>query len=65
MLGAPFAISCHNCTVTSGGCWAELEDGSLPPLRLAAGDIVVMPMGDAHVLCSTPGMRAAPNLDLY
>jgi AraC-like DNA-binding protein len=51
--------------VTSGACWAELEDGSLPSLRLAAGDIVVMPMGDAHVLCSTPGMRAAPNLDLY
>lgn len=51
--------------VTSGACWAELQDDSLPPLRLEAGDIVVMPMGDAHVLCSAPGMHAAPKLDLY
>jgi len=51
--------------ITSGGCWAELEDDSMPPLRLAAGDVVVVPMGDAHVFCSTPGMRAPPNLDLY
>ena len=51
--------------VTSGECWVELEEGSMPPLRLAAGDIVVLPMGDAHVFCSTPGMRAAPNPGLY
>ena len=51
--------------VTSGGCWAELEDGSVPPVRLAAGDIVVMPMGDQHVLCSTPGMRAPADLNMY
>lgn len=51
--------------VTAGECWVELEEGSIPPLRLAAGDIVVLPMGDAHVFCSTPGMRAAPNLGLY
>jgi len=51
--------------VTSGGCWAELEDGSAPPIRLAAGDIVVVALGDQHVLCSTPGLRAAPNFDIY
>ena len=51
--------------VTSGGCWAELEDGSVPPVRLAAGDIVVMPMGDQHVLCSTPGLRAEADLNVY
>ena len=51
--------------VTSGGCWAELEDGSVPPVRLAAGDIVIMPMGDQHVLCSTPGLRAEADLNVY
>lgn len=51
--------------VTSGACWAEILDGSIPAFRLDAGDIVIVPMGDAHVLSSTPGMRAAPNLDLY
>jgi AraC-like DNA-binding protein len=51
--------------VTAGGCWAELEDGSEPPIRLATGDIVVVAMGDQHVLCSTPGMRAEANLNMY
>lgn len=51
--------------MTSGGCWAELLDGSVPPLRLDAGDIVVVPMGDPHVLGSTPGIRAAPDLKMY
>jgi AraC-like DNA-binding protein len=51
--------------VTSGGCWAEILDGSIPAFYLNAGDIVVAPMGDAHVLSSTPGMRAAPNLGVY
>lgn len=51
--------------ITSGGCWAELLDGSMPVMRLDEGDIIVLPMGDSHVLCSKPGMRAEPNMDLY
>jgi hypothetical protein len=51
--------------ITSGGCWAELLDGSMPPLRLTTGDIIVLPMGDAHVLCSKPGMRTEANIDQY
>jgi len=51
--------------LTAGDCWAELEDGSKPPLHLEAGDIIVLPMGDAHVFCSAPGMRAPPDLGLY
>lgn len=51
--------------VTLGSCWAELLDGSMPPMHLTMGDIIVLPMGDAHVLCSEPGMRTEPNLDLY
>jgi len=51
--------------VTSGGCWAELEDGSVPPISLVSGDIVVFAMGDSHVLCSAPGMRAPADVNLY
>lgn len=51
--------------ITSGEGWAELLDDSVPPFRLSAGDIIVLPMSDAHVLCSTPGMRATPDLAMY
>ena len=32
--------------ITEGECWVEL--GDQPPLRLAAGDAVLFPQGDAH-----------------
>src|SRR5262245_24711129 len=51
--------------ITSGGCWAELLDGSIPPLHLSEGDIVILPMGDQHVFCSEPGLRAEVNLKIY
>jgi len=51
--------------VTSGACWAELLDGSIPPLHLTEGDIVILPMGDQHVFCSEPGLRAEANLKIY
>ena len=34
--------------VTAGNAWARLEDG--PPVSLAAGDIVMFPSGDPHIL---------------
>lgn len=51
--------------ITKGTCWVELLDGSLPPIHLDTGDILVVPEADAHVLCSSPGMRAPPNTSLY
>jgi Cupin len=51
--------------IISGGCWAELLDDSMPPTRLETGDIIVLPMGDAHVLCSKPGMRTEANIEQY
>ena len=51
--------------VTEGACWLELDDNQKPPIRLALGDIVVLPMGEAHAFCSAPGMRGQPNLGLY
>ena len=52
-------ISFH--VVLEGACWVELTDNSAPPLRVAAGDVVVLPQGDEHVMASTQGMRIQPN----
>jgi AraC-like DNA-binding protein len=49
--------------VTEGACWAALLDG--PPIRLEAGDVIVFPHGDPHIVSSAPGMRGEPNPDLY
>lgn len=46
-----------------GTCWIRL-DGE-PDMKLVAGDIVVLPHGDAHVLSSTPGLRRAPEMQMY
>jgi AraC-like DNA-binding protein len=49
--------------VTRGALWGGVLDE--PPLRVSAGDIIVFPHGDAHVLSSSPGMRSAPDPSLY
>lgn len=43
--------------ITEGECYVEL--GNDPPLRLTAGDVVVFPQGDAHRMCSQPGLAPA------
>ena len=58
---AEHLISYH--AITRGSCWACV--GREPPLRLAAGDVVVIPHGDAHVLSTTPGMHGTPDLERY
>jgi AraC-like DNA-binding protein len=58
-----YVFSFH--TLLEGSCWAEMIDGSAEPMRLNAGDIIVFPLDDAHVFCSSVGMRAAPNLAVY
>ena len=35
------------------------------PIKLFAGDIVVLPHGDTHVLTTELGMRKAPNMAMY
>jgi AraC-like DNA-binding protein len=59
--GADHLIPYH--VVTGGVCWAGLIGET--PVHLSAGDIVVFPHGDAHVVSSEPGMRSAPDLALY
>jgi AraC-like DNA-binding protein len=61
MPGAERVIEYH--LIARGACW-----GSLPghdPIRLHEGDLIVFPQGDAHVLSSAPGMRAAPDRAMY
>ncbi|CAG9168647.1 AraC family transcriptional regulator [Cupriavidus respiraculi] len=43
--------------VTEGDCWVEM-DGTAP-VSLTAGDAVVFPQGQAHRMCSQPGLPPA------
>jgi AraC-like DNA-binding protein len=51
--------------LTDGACWAELADHSTPPVRLQAGDVIIVAKGDAHFLCSSPGMVGNADLSVY
>ncbi len=42
--------------IANGSCWAAIVGEQ--PIRLHEGDVVLFPHGDAHVMSSTPGMRA-------
>ena len=57
MPGCDHVIEFH--AVTGGTCWGGLLDA--PPVRLEAGDVIVFPHGDPHVLSSAPGLRAEPD----
>jgi AraC-like DNA-binding protein len=55
-------LICYH-VITEGGCWACMSGEA--PLRLSAGDIIVLPHGDTHVLTSTPGLRKTPDMTMY
>jgi AraC-like DNA-binding protein len=61
MPGAQHVIEYH--LVARGSCWAQAV--GQPPAQLDEGDFIVFPQGDAHVLSSAPGMRAAPDLSVF
>lgn len=61
MPGADHLIEFH--VIAKGGCWASLLGGE--PLRLEAGDVIVLPHGDPHVLSSQPGLRAEPDWEVF
>lgn len=51
--------------VTEGGCWARLADGSNEPVRVEAGELLVIPQGEAHIMSSAldvPPVSAGPLL---
>jgi AraC-like DNA-binding protein len=41
--------------IAKGDGWAAVE--GLPPVRLHAGDVVLFPQGDSHVICSAPELK--------
>src|SRR5262249_761557 len=53
MPGVEHMLEFH--AVVEGSCWAAIVGES--PVRLNAGDVVLFPQGDAHVMSSAPGMR--------
>lgn len=59
--GSDHLISYH--LLIEGTCWVELEGE--PPRQMTAGDIVVLPHGDTHVLTTELGMRKSPQMSLY
>jgi AraC-like DNA-binding protein len=59
--GSEHMISYH--VILEGSCWAIVEGE--PPMQLSAGDVIVFPHGDTHVLTSTPGMRKKPTMSMY
>jgi AraC-like DNA-binding protein len=61
MPGAEHMFEFHACV--SGACWAAIAGES--PVRLEAGDVVLFPHGDAHVMSSAPGLRAPVDRDLF
>jgi AraC-like DNA-binding protein len=59
--GADHLISYH--VITGGACWGGLIGQA--PLHLSAGDVIVFPHGDAHVMSSAPGLRDEPDLSKF
>jgi AraC-like DNA-binding protein len=59
--GSEHLISYH--VITHGQCWASVEGEA--PMQLSAGDVIVLPHGDTHVLSSKPGLRRSPNMSMY
>ena len=55
-------LVCYH-VITNGQCWASVPGEE--PMLLSAGDIIVLPHGDTHVLSSTPGLRRSPDMSLY
>jgi AraC-like DNA-binding protein len=61
MPGVEHVIEYH--VVTAGTCWGGIVDE--PALKLEAGDIIVFPQGDSHVMSSAPGMRGQPDFESF
>ena len=55
-------MMCYH-VITQGTCWVSVPGEE--PLALRAGDIVILPHGDTHVLASAPGLRKSPDMAMY
>ena len=62
MPGVEHMIEFHG--VVEGSCWAGIIGG--PPVKLETGDVILFPQGDAHVIASSPSLRAPQvNREVY
>ena len=61
MPGAQRMIEYH--LIARGTGWGHAVGQE--PLRLREGDLIIFPQGDAHVLSSAPGLRAAPDREAF
>jgi AraC-like DNA-binding protein len=61
MHGVEHVMEYH--ALAEGSCWAGIPGQAA--VRLSAGDVVMFPHGDAHVVSSAPGMRAATDPDTF
>ena len=61
MPGAEHVIEYH--VLTSGSCWGGLIGE--PAVHVEAGDIIIFPQGDAHVMSSAAGMRGPRDVEPY
>ncbi len=59
--GSGHLISYH--VLIAGSCWAGPPEAE--PISMAAGDIIVFPHGDPHMLSSSPGMRTEADRSMY
>jgi AraC-like DNA-binding protein len=57
----PGTIKCH--AVTAGGCWLVV-DGREAPVRLTAGDCIILPSGSPFMLASNLGLEPVPAHDV-
>ena len=57
----PGTIKCH--AVTAGGCWLAV-DGMTTPVRLTAGDCIILPSGCPFTLASDLGLEPAQAQDV-
>lgn len=55
-------LICYHA-ILDGTCWCILEGEE--PIKLEAGDIVLLAHGDTHVLSTEIGMRNPPNMAMY
>jgi AraC-like DNA-binding protein len=46
-----------------GSCWVRL--GTLPPVQISTGDVIILPRGDQHVLASHPDLPPLPINSIY
>ena len=58
----PGTIKCH--AVTAGACWL-LVDGTEAPVRLTAGDCIIVPSGHSFTLATNPGLDPISARDVF